>query len=38
MMLIALCPPIWRRVMDWRVIAHYDGDVSLAALPERVSA
>ena len=38
MMLIALCPPIWRRVMDWRVIAHYDGDASLVALPERVSA
>lgn len=33
MMLIALVPPLWRRVMDWRVIEHYGGDVSLAALP-----
>jgi alkane 1-monooxygenase len=30
MLLLALIPPAWRRVMDKRVIAHYDGDVSLA--------
>jgi alkane 1-monooxygenase len=30
--MIVLCyfPPIWRRVMDKRVLAHYDGDVTLA--------
>ncbi|MGX6603245.1 alkane 1-monooxygenase [Micromonosporaceae bacterium Da 78-11] len=30
MLLLALIPPAWRRVMDERVIAHYGGDVSLA--------
>jgi alkane 1-monooxygenase len=30
MLLLALIPPCWRRVMDKRVIAHYGGDVSLA--------
>ncbi|MFY9332091.1 MAG: fatty acid desaturase [Candidatus Nanopelagicales bacterium] len=30
MILLALVPPLWRRVMDPRVIAHYDGDASLA--------
>jgi alkane 1-monooxygenase len=30
--MIVLChvPPVWRRVMDKRVLAHYDGDVTLA--------
>jgi alkane 1-monooxygenase len=28
MILAALIPPLWRRVMDHRVIAHYEGDVS----------
>ncbi|MDG4666895.1 alkane 1-monooxygenase [Mycobacterium sp. 236(2023)] len=32
MVLLALFPPLWRRVMDPRVIAHYNGDVRLAAL------
>jgi alkane 1-monooxygenase len=32
MMLLALVPPLWRRVMDGRVLAHYDGDITLAAL------
>jgi alkane 1-monooxygenase len=32
MMVLALIPAWWHRVMDWRVVAHYDGDVSLAAL------
>jgi alkane 1-monooxygenase len=27
---LAYLPPVWRRVMDHRVLAHYDGDVSLA--------
>jgi alkane 1-monooxygenase len=31
MMLLALVPPLWRKVMDWRVLDHYGGDVTLAA-------
>lgn len=30
MILLALVPPMWNRVMDPRVAAHYDGDMSLA--------
>ncbi|WP_084556120.1 alkane 1-monooxygenase [Couchioplanes caeruleus] len=30
MLLLALVPPLWRRVMDHRVVAHYGGNVSLA--------
>ncbi|QNN54483.1 alkane 1-monooxygenase [Nocardioides mesophilus] len=30
MILIALVPPLWRRVMDPRVIAHFGGDVTRA--------
>jgi alkane 1-monooxygenase len=30
MILLALVPPLWRRVMDPRVLAHYDGDVTRA--------
>ncbi|PZS12662.1 MAG: alkane 1-monooxygenase [Pseudonocardiales bacterium] len=30
MILIAYLPPLWRRVMDHRVLAHYGGDVTLA--------
>jgi len=30
MILLALVPPVWRRVMDPRVLAHYDGDMSRA--------
>jgi alkane 1-monooxygenase len=33
MMLLALVPPLWRRVMDWRVLEHYGGDLSLVAHP-----
>ena len=33
MLPLTLVPPLWRRVMDHRVIAHYGGDVRLAALP-----
>ena len=32
MLVLAWCPPLWRRVMDPRVIAHYDGDASLVAV------
>ena len=28
MIVLALFPPVWRRVMDPRLLAHYDGDVS----------
>ncbi len=30
MILFALVPPLWRALMDRRVIAHYEGDLSLA--------
>ena len=30
MIVLALAPPLWRRVMDHRVLAHYGGDASLA--------
>jgi alkane 1-monooxygenase len=30
MIVLAYFPPLWRRVMDHRVVAHYAGDVSLA--------
>jgi alkane 1-monooxygenase len=30
MVLLAYFPPLWRRVMDHRVLAHYGGDVTLA--------
>jgi alkane 1-monooxygenase len=35
MVVLALCPPLWRRVMDRRVLAHYGGDIRLAALRPR---
>lgn len=35
MVLLAMLPPVWRRVMDRRVLAHYGGDVRLAALSPR---
>jgi alkane 1-monooxygenase len=35
MLVLSLCPPLWRRVMDPRVLAVYDGDVSLTALRPR---
>lgn len=37
MMSLALIPPLWRRVMDRRVLAHYGGDFRLAALNPRQS-
>ncbi|MFI7073065.1 alkane 1-monooxygenase [Micromonospora sediminicola] len=30
MVVAALVPPVWRRIMDHRVLAHYDGDLSAA--------
>lgn len=30
MIVLAIIPPVWRRVMDQRVLAHYDGDMSRA--------
>jgi alkane 1-monooxygenase len=38
MLLLALIPPLWRRVMDPRVVDFYGGDVRLAALKPRDSA
>ncbi|WP_372734703.1 fatty acid desaturase [Nocardioides sp.] len=35
MIVLALFPPIWRRVMDPRVISHYKGDLRLANLAPR---
>ncbi|TRW82385.1 alkane 1-monooxygenase [Mycolicibacterium sp. 018/SC-01/001] len=35
MVILALCPPLWRRVMDPRVRNHYRGDIRLAALRPR---
>jgi alkane 1-monooxygenase len=35
MVLLALFPPLWRRVMDRRVLDHYRGDIRLAALSPR---
>jgi alkane 1-monooxygenase len=35
MILIAYVPPLWRRVMDKRVLAHYGGDVTLANIQPR---
>ena len=36
MILIAMFPPVWRRVMDHRVLEHYEGDVTRAnILPAR---
>ena len=35
MILTAIVPPVWRRVMDHRVLEHYGGDVTLANLHPR---
>jgi alkane 1-monooxygenase len=35
MMVLAFVPPLWRRVMDHRVLAHYDGDVTLVNMKPR---
>lgn len=35
MLVLAMIPPLWRHVMDSRVLAHYGGDVRLVALSPR---
>jgi alkane 1-monooxygenase len=35
MILLAVIPPLWRRVMDPLVLAHYDGDVTKANIHPR---
>ncbi|KIA63387.1 alkane 1-monooxygenase [Nocardia vulneris] len=35
MILLAAVPPLWRRVMDHQVLAHYDGDITLANIVPR---
>jgi alkane 1-monooxygenase len=36
MILVAMVPPLWRRIMDPRVLAHYDGDMSRANLSPKM--
>jgi alkane 1-monooxygenase len=36
MILLATIPPLWRRVMDQRVLAHYKGDVTRANIQPRI--
>jgi alkane 1-monooxygenase len=38
MIVTAVIPPLWRRVMDRRVLRHYEGDVSRTNLSPHVSA
>jgi alkane 1-monooxygenase len=38
MILAAIFPPVWRRVMDHRVVEHYQGDLSLANISPRARA
>jgi alkane 1-monooxygenase len=38
MILLATIPPLWRRVMDHRVLGHYRGDSALANLKPRMRA
>ncbi|WP_069165252.1 alkane 1-monooxygenase [Nocardia altamirensis] len=35
MIVLAAIPPLWRSVMDPRVLAHYDGDITLANVQPR---
>ena len=35
MIVLAIVPAVWRRVMDQRVVAHFGGDVSLANISPR---
>ena len=35
MICVAFVPPLWRRVMDPKVLAHYDGDVTRANILPR---
>jgi alkane 1-monooxygenase len=36
MIVLAVIPPVWRRVMDHRVLEHYDGRLELANLAPRL--
>ena len=36
MILLAMFPPVWRRVMDRRVLEHYDGQIEQANLSPRL--
>ncbi|HWF32369.1 MAG TPA: alkane 1-monooxygenase [Solirubrobacteraceae bacterium] len=38
MIVTAMIPPLWRRVMDGRVLAHYEGDLGRANVSPHVSA
>jgi alkane 1-monooxygenase len=38
MILVAAFPPLWRRIMDHRVLEHYEGDLERANLHPRASA
>lgn len=38
MIVLALVPPLWRRTMDPRVVAHFDGDISRANIQPRKRA
>jgi alkane 1-monooxygenase len=38
MILLALFPPLWRKVMDHRVVEHLDGDITLANIAPRKRA
>ena len=37
MIVLSWVPAVWRRVMDQRVLAHYDGDVERANLHPRTA-
>ncbi|MFC7545622.1 alkane 1-monooxygenase [Plantactinospora sp. GCM10030261] len=37
MVVAALVPPLWRRLMDRRVVAHYGGDLALANVAPRAA-
>jgi alkane 1-monooxygenase len=38
MLLIAYFPPVWRKIMDPKVLAHYDGDITRANIRPKVRA
>jgi alkane 1-monooxygenase len=38
MIVVALFPPLWRKVMDQRVLDHYDGDALRANLTPKLRA
>jgi alkane 1-monooxygenase len=38
MIVVAVFPPLWRRIMDPKVVAHYDGDLTQANILPRKRA